>query len=240
LLVDPTDPEAGSFDVDEEGQKRLLLDFSDLGITQDNSEAIAFGPTLPDGRQTAIVVSDNNFNDSQITQFLAFALDIDSIPAVAPTKETPAKTRIVDRGNPDLDDPAIYVHPSDPSASLVITALKDAGLAVYDLQGRELQTILPADIRYNNVDILYGFQLGSEIVDLAVASDRRNDRLAIFQIDPETRQLTDITASDIPETIFGIDDGEQTAYGLTTYTSPISGTTFLSPSGMGTSLPNWS
>ncbi|MBO1347393.1 MAG: phytase [Hormoscilla sp. GUM202] len=104
----------------------------------------AIGPTLPDGRQTLIVISDNNFNDSQITQFLAFALRHDSIPAVAPTLETPAQTRIVDRGNPDLDDPAIYLHPSDPSASLVITALKDAGLAVYDLQGRELQTILPA------------------------------------------------------------------------------------------------
>ncbi|MEL6580330.1 MAG: esterase-like activity of phytase family protein [Cyanobacteria bacterium J06621_12] len=39
----------------------------------DNSEGISFGEILPDGRQSLIVVSDNNFNDSQETQFLAFA-----------------------------------------------------------------------------------------------------------------------------------------------------------------------
>lgn len=55
-------------------EKELLLDFGDLGIDLDNSEAISFGETLPDGRQSLIVVSDNNFNDSQETQFLAFAI----------------------------------------------------------------------------------------------------------------------------------------------------------------------
>ncbi len=39
---------------------------------------IAFGPTLTDDRQSLIVASDNNFNDNQETQFLAFALDLDS------------------------------------------------------------------------------------------------------------------------------------------------------------------
>ena len=56
------------------GDKELLLDFSDLGIELDNSEAISFGETLPDGRQSIIVASDNNFNESQQTQFLAFAI----------------------------------------------------------------------------------------------------------------------------------------------------------------------
>ncbi|WP_319421580.1 choice-of-anchor I family protein [Pleurocapsa sp. FMAR1] len=54
--------------------KELLLDFGDLGIELDNSEAVSFGETLPDGRQSLIVASDNNFNDSQKTQFLAFAV----------------------------------------------------------------------------------------------------------------------------------------------------------------------
>lgn len=62
-------------------QKRLLLDFDELGIQLDNGEALSFGPKLEDGRQTLIVASDNNFNpDSQINQFLAFALNIE--PAV--------------------------------------------------------------------------------------------------------------------------------------------------------------
>ncbi len=61
--------------------KRLLLDFGDLGIRLDNSEALVFGPELADGRQSLFVVSDNNFNaGAQITQFLAFALDIESAP----------------------------------------------------------------------------------------------------------------------------------------------------------------
>jgi hypothetical protein len=54
--------------------KELLLDFGDLGIELDNSEAIAFGETLSDGRQSLIVASDNNFSDNQETQFLAFAI----------------------------------------------------------------------------------------------------------------------------------------------------------------------
>ena len=227
LLIDPENPDEGSFDVDEDVPKRLLLDFGELGIDLDNSEGMTFGPILPDGRQSLIVVSDNNFNDSQTTQFLAFALDLNTTPAIAPTLETPPTIRVRDPGNPDADDPAIYVHPEDPSQSFVITSLKDAGLAVYDLNGEELQVILPEDIRYNNVDIVYGFELNGEIVDLAVASDRRNDTLAIYQINPDTRQLNNITADDIPETIFGIDDGEQTAYGLATYTSPIYGNDYI-------------
>ena len=55
-------------------EKELLLDFGDLGIDLDNSEAISFGEILPDGRQSLIVVSDNNFSDSQETQFLTFAI----------------------------------------------------------------------------------------------------------------------------------------------------------------------
>ena len=62
-------------------EKRLLLDFDELGIRLDNSEAVSFGPTLEDGRQSLIVVSDNNFNaGNQITQFLGFALDIEPAP----------------------------------------------------------------------------------------------------------------------------------------------------------------
>jgi len=56
-------------------QKSLLLDLDDLGITLDNVEAIAFGPYLPDGRRSIVLASDNNFNATQFTQFLAFAVD---------------------------------------------------------------------------------------------------------------------------------------------------------------------
>jgi hypothetical protein len=52
--------------------KTLLLDLDTLGIPLDNIEGIAWGPTLNDGSQSLIFVSDNNFSGSQFTQFLAF------------------------------------------------------------------------------------------------------------------------------------------------------------------------
>jgi hypothetical protein len=55
-------------------QKTLLLDLDTLGIPLDNVEGMAFGPTLPDGRRSLILVSDNNFAATQFTQFLLFAV----------------------------------------------------------------------------------------------------------------------------------------------------------------------
>jgi len=56
-------------------QKKLLLDLSKLGIYLDNLEGMALGPRLPDGTQSLVLVSDDNFNDIQITQFLLFRLN---------------------------------------------------------------------------------------------------------------------------------------------------------------------
>ena len=55
-------------------KKTLLLDLNSLGIRLDNMEGMTLGPTLPDGRRTLVIVSDNNFNRNQITLFLAFAV----------------------------------------------------------------------------------------------------------------------------------------------------------------------
>jgi 3-phytase/alkaline phosphatase D len=54
--------------------KSLLLDLDVLGIPLDNVEGMAFGPELPDGRRSLILVSDNNFVPAQFTQFLLFAV----------------------------------------------------------------------------------------------------------------------------------------------------------------------
>jgi len=59
--------------------KRLILNLdklSELGTPAlpriDNIEGVSFGPDLPNGHRTLVLVSDNNFNPLQITQFLAF------------------------------------------------------------------------------------------------------------------------------------------------------------------------
>ncbi len=58
-----------------EADKTLVLDLATLGITLDNVEGLAFGPVLPDGRRSLVLVSDDNFSDSQKNQVLLFALD---------------------------------------------------------------------------------------------------------------------------------------------------------------------
>jgi hypothetical protein len=65
---------AGRLDRIRSARKRLLLDLDRLGIPLDNVEGITFGPRLPDGRQSLVLVSDNNFAASQFTQFLLFAV----------------------------------------------------------------------------------------------------------------------------------------------------------------------
>lgn len=54
--------------------KTLLFDLDALGIVLDNLEGLTLGPTLADGRQTVLIVSDNNFSTTQVTQFLAFTV----------------------------------------------------------------------------------------------------------------------------------------------------------------------
>lgn len=58
--------------------KRLVFAFDDLGLPIDNTEGMTFGPELPDGRQTLVIVSDNNFSPGQFTQFIAPAVDIEA------------------------------------------------------------------------------------------------------------------------------------------------------------------
>jgi 3-phytase len=61
--------------------KTLVLDFDALipdlppALSRlDNFEAMAFGPDLPDGSRTVLVVSDDNFRETQKTAFLLFRL----------------------------------------------------------------------------------------------------------------------------------------------------------------------
>jgi hypothetical protein len=58
-------------------RKRLLLDLNTLNLPTglDNVEGITFGPRLADGRQSVLLVSDNNFSATQFTQILALSLE---------------------------------------------------------------------------------------------------------------------------------------------------------------------
>ena len=81
------------------------------------------------------------------------------------------------------DDPAIWLHPADPAASLILGTDKRSGLAVYDLTGQEVQFLRRG--RLNNVDLRGGIALDGEFRTLAAASNRSNDAIDIFTISGE-------------------------------------------------------
>jgi hypothetical protein len=61
-------------------EKTLLLDLSTLDIKLDNLEAMTFGPNFANGNRSLILVSDNNFNATQQTQWLLFEVLDDRTP----------------------------------------------------------------------------------------------------------------------------------------------------------------
>jgi len=111
--------------------------------------------------------------------------------SVAPRASTGAVAR-------SADDPAIWIHPNDPSLSVIIGTDKadfpNGGLYVWNLDGSPHQ-VLPLNTP-NNVDVRYGMALGGAYVDIAAASMRKDDEIRIFKIDPLTRTLIDITTAD--------------------------------------------
>ena len=141
-----------------------------------------------------------------------------SLPVAAQTTEVSAtvETDPVPSGGDAADDPAIWLHPTDPSRSTVIGTDKSGGLAVYDLSGRQIQYL--AGIRPNNVDIRHGFPMAGQSVDIVVTSERDNDAITIHRVDPQTRQLVEV----VPPIVTGLD-----VLGVCLYRSPKTGSFYV-------------
>ncbi len=62
--------------------KTQIVDVADLGVDPDNIEGLSFGPVLPDGRPSLVLVADNNFQPAvQRNQLLVLAADGITAPA---------------------------------------------------------------------------------------------------------------------------------------------------------------
>ncbi|VEE64462.1 3-phytase precursor [Shewanella putrefaciens] len=88
-----------------------------------------------------------------------------------------------DRPGDTMDDPAIWVHPTQPEKSLVLGTNKRWGLLSFNMRGEQVQA-LPSG-RINNVDLRQQVMLGGKKRDIAVATLRDNDSLAFYEIDAE-------------------------------------------------------
>ncbi|MFJ8769232.1 phytase [Streptomyces clavifer] len=150
-----------------------------------------------------------------------------SLPAVGATAETKALYDDEAGGNANADDPAIWRNDADPGRSLVLATAKEGGLRVYGLDAALVQSVPAppaaseddAPGRFNNVDLVTGLRMPAGRTDVAVVSDRGNDRLRVYRIDPSRpgRPLKDVT-DPAAAPVFSKDQAEindqRTAYGL--------------------------
>lgn len=103
------------------------------------------------------------------------------------------------------DDPALWLHPTDPAKSLILGTNKREGLVVFALDGSEVQR-LPIGL-INNVDVR---QSADRSFDVAVASNDQVNAISVFLIDRKTGTVNH--AGDIPtETVepYGICQGRE-------------------------------
>lgn len=128
-----------------------------------------------------------------------------SLETVSATIETDP----VPNGGDAADDPAIWVNPSDPAQSAIIGTNKRGGLAVYDLSGKQIQYLRDGEM--DNVDLRDGFKLGGQTVAIVTASNRKDNSIAIYKINPQTRTLENVAARKINHGI--------TVYGMCMYRS---------------------
>lgn len=103
---------------------------------------------------------------------------------VAATAETDPVTTDGDAA----DDPAIWVHPTQPEKSRILATNKKYGLHVYDLNGNTLQTLVSG--RVNNVDVRQNFYYKGKTADIAAASQRDNNSIALYHIDSHSGETT--------------------------------------------------
>jgi 3-phytase len=124
---------------------------------------------------------------------------------VLPTVETSPSHHSGDTA----DDVAIWIHPTDPSLSLVIGDDKDGGLMVWDLDGDELQYI--DGTLYNNLDLRYNFPLAGTYsngvphttVALIGVSNEGGSRFDFFKVNPAARRLESAGSVGIPTEPYG-------------------------------------
>lgn len=116
------------------------------------------------------------------------------------------------------DDVAVWIHPDDPSESLLIGTDKKRGLAVFNLEGKLLHFY--SDGKMNNVDIRG---------DIAAATNRTKNALSIYSIRTNDRSLVRVAeeASTIP------------VYGVCMYRSQVSGKIFAFVTGKGGEVQQW-
>lgn len=104
------------------------------------------------------------------------------------------------------DDLALWIHPTEPTQSVIIGTAKDSannGLYVWTLSGKLIQYVKLA--RPLSVDVRYGMKLNDRLIDITVINSRISTKvkvgirivkeIKVFAINPTDGTLTDITTN---------------------------------------------
>lgn len=149
----------------------------------------------------------------------------DPAVAVAATVETAPVRDAEDAA----DDPAIWIDPADPAASVIIGTNKKSGLAVYALDGKELS--FRADGRMNNVDLRQGVMLGGQAFDIVAASNRTTNTINVYKFDAVMRTLSPL----MPPIVTGFPE----PYGICLYRSVKTGALHIFLNDTNSTMGEW-
>lgn len=119
---------------------------------------------------------------------------------------------VTQKVNFDTDDPAIWIHPTDVSKSIIIGTDKDTngGLFAFDLTGKIVNKV-PHLKRPNNVDLRYGFVLNGRKIDIAALTERETNKVKLYSL-PDLKEVGE----------FPVFDGEteRSPMGISLYKTP--------------------
>ncbi len=152
----------------------------------------------------------------------AVVASCDAKPERVPSKDpaatvTPAvETAVMPDADDAADDPAIWVHPTNPAQSLVIGTNKQRGLVVYRLDGSEASK--RDDGRMNNVDLRQNVKIGAFAGDLVASTNRDKKSIDVYGFDG---------ASALLSPLLSIPTGFNDPYGLCLYRSAKSGDLYV-------------
>jgi myo-inositol-hexaphosphate 3-phosphohydrolase len=151
-----------------------------------------------------------------VVLLVAAVLAVSPAGATAPSESVPSadETAPVATTGDSMDDPAIWVHPTEPARSLVIGNNKRGALETYDLAGNRVQRLADSVTFWGNVDVRQGVPVAGAVGDLVAVYHRG---LQLYRVDPATRMLTRVNEGTAIST-----PGE----GLCLYSSAVTGTLY--------------
>jgi 3-phytase len=136
----------------------------------------------------AILIAFSCKNNSAITEEIINPQD--TIYQVVANIETDPVVSLYDEDA--ADDPAIWIHPENVEMSRIIGTNKKSGMAVYDLDGKQVFFYPVGNV--NNVDVRYNFPLNDKKVDIVAASNRTHNSITLFIVEADSGSLVEASA----------------------------------------------